>query len=240
MASIPERLTAAASDIGVDAAIQAGVSLALVATVLAVARWVNIDMDREALWAAGRGLLQVIIVGFVLAAILSLHVGWSVLVLGVMVSIAAGISRKRAASPRAYAAAWMGIALGAGLVLVVMVAMGALDTSIRDLVPVGSIFIAGCMRTASLAFERLEREASDKDAGATAVRASLIPAVDGMRSLGFVWIPGVMTGLILAGASPVRAAFLQFAVVALGFVAAAITSLVATTWSRQAARDVPT
>ncbi len=225
----------ATADIGADALIQVAVSIALVLAVILIAKWRHTDLGSEPMVAVGRGLAQVLLTGLILASILSLHVGWSIPVLLLMAAIAAGISSKRGGS---YGAAFVGIALGAAVVVTAMVAMGALEPRIRDLVPVGSIVIAGCMRTASLAMERWGREAGQDDAVGASIRASLIPVVDGMKSLGFVWIPGVMTGLILAGASPVRAAFLQFVVVAMGFVAAAITSITATTWV-QARHDNP-
>jgi putative ABC transport system permease protein len=34
--------------------------------------------------------------------------------------------------------------------------------------------------------------------------ASLIPAIDSLRSLAIVWIPGLMAGMLLSGARPHR------------------------------------
>jgi putative ABC transport system permease protein len=58
--------------------------------------------------------------------------------------------------------------------------------------------------------------------------ASLIPAIDSMRSLGIVWIPGLMAGMMLSGARPVYAAIYQFVVLAMIFAASGLTSLVST------------
>jgi len=58
--------------------------------------------------------------------------------------------------------------------------------------------------------------------------ASLIPAIDSLRSLGIVWIPGLMAGMLLSGARPVYAAIYQFVVLAMIFAASGITSLVST------------
>lgn len=236
MATIIDSLRDALSEIGIDAALQVAASLVLFGAVLLLARLLHNGLGTDPVWAVGRGLMQVVVMGFLLATILALHAGWSLLVLLAMSAIAAGISDRRAGGTSgAYPIAFIGICLGTAVVVASMLAMGALQPRIRDLVPVGSIFIAMCMRTASLAFERYEREAemASEAPGPVAVKASLIPAIDGMRSLGFVWIPGIMTGLILAGESPARAAFLQFVVVALGFVASAVTSLSATTWLAQ-------
>jgi putative ABC transport system permease protein len=59
-----------------------------------------------------------------------------------------------------------------------------------------------------------------------AFRASLIPSLDNVRSLGIVWIPGIMAGMILSGSSPVYAALYQFVVLTTIFSAAALTCLI--------------
>ena len=112
------------------------------------------------------------------------------------------------------------------------------------MIPIGSMLIANAMITTSLALERLRSEiesnigyietalalgASTKDAASiylqTAVKASLIPRIDTMRSLGIVWIPGLMTGMLLAGSDPVQAALYQFVIVALILASGMISSL---------------
>ena len=58
--------------------------------------------------------------------------------------------------------------------------------------------------------------------------ASLIPAIDSLRSLGIVWIPGLMAGMLLSGSRPIYAAIYQFVVLAMIFAASGLTSLVST------------
>jgi hypothetical protein len=61
--------------------------------------------------------------------------------------------------------------------------------------------------------------------------ASLIPAIDSLRSLGIVWIPGLMAGMLLSGSRPIYAAIYQFVVLAMIFAASGLTSLVSTLFS---------
>ncbi|MGD2039640.1 MAG: ABC transporter permease, partial [Anaerolineae bacterium] len=61
-----------------------------------------------------------------------------------------------------------------------------------------------------------------------AVQASMIPRIDSLRSLGIVWIPGLMAGMILSGEDPVYAAIYQFVVIAMIFATAGITSISST------------
>ena len=56
----------------------------------------------------------------------------------------------------------------------------------------------------------------------TALRAAMIPTVNGMMTVGLVQLPGMMTGQILAGSSPLVAIRYQMVVV---FMLAAATAL---------------
>jgi putative ABC transport system permease protein len=63
-------------------------------------------------------------------------------------------------------------------------------------------------------------------------QASLIPAIDNLRSLGIVWIPGLMAGMVLSGSPPLYAAIYQFVVLAMIFASSGLTCLVSTTLIR--------
>jgi putative ABC transport system permease protein len=59
-----------------------------------------------------------------------------------------------------------------------------------------------------------------------AVYASLLPRLDTLKSLGLVWIPGMMAGMMVSGASPVYAGIYQFVIIAMILAASGITGLV--------------
>lgn len=197
-------------------------------------------------WAELRGLLQIVLVGLILAWLLHGPRWTSIFVLAAMTFAAAGIVRQRARKfPRAFTLALAGIAAGAGSILCLMALTGVTPVKIAILIPVGSMVIANTMNTQALFLDRLHGEvtahkgeiesalslgASAQTAltpyRAAAFRASLIPALNNLRSLGIVWIPGIMAGMVLSGASPIYAALYQFVVIAIIFAAAALTCLV--------------
>jgi putative ABC transport system permease protein len=49
-----------------------------------------------------------------------------------------------------------------------------------------------------------------------------------LKSLGLVWIPGVMAGMMVSGASPVYAGIYQFIIVAMILAASGIAGLIVT------------
>jgi putative ABC transport system permease protein len=227
---------------------QAFIAALLVMGVTLLARTRLIYMEREVLIALLRGFLQVLAVGSVLVLVLQGPGFTSVLILLAMMLVAANIAARRAKGiAGAFQVSLYGIGLGSGLVIVLMTALGVIKMEMTSLIPLGSMLIANAMNSNALALDRfkgeLQAHTGEIEAGLAlgadpkrvvtpyvraAVHASMIPRVDTLRSLGIVWIPGVMAGMILAGSDPVYAAIYQFVVLAMIFAASALTSLVST------------
>ncbi|MCA1453658.1 ABC transporter permease [Bradyrhizobium sp. BRP22] len=227
---------------------QAVGAIVLCAAVVALCRWHAVRVEREAAVSMARGLVQMVLVGMVLAVLLhgSLLIGTLILL---MMTIAAAFTAARRLQQMegALLLCFWAIAAGAGTVIAAMLATRSLRADIAILVPVGSMIIANAMNACAQAAERFRAEilahVGQIEAGLTlgaepaatvvpyfqsAVYASLLPRLDMLKSLGLVWIPGVMAGMMVSGASPVYAAIYQFVVVAMILAASGITGLVAT------------
>jgi putative ABC transport system permease protein len=232
--------------------VQAGLAAAAAFIVVVLARTRQIHLEKETSIALVRGLVQIIAVGSVLAILLRGPHWTGGLMLAAMMVAAGNISARRAKKmPGAFAVSTWAIACGAGSVIAIMTALRVIDTSITSLIPVGSMLIANSMNTNGLAMNRFrsdvlahvgqietalalgaEPRASVAPYVQASSEASLIPAIDSMRSLGIVWIPGLMAGMLLSGAKPLYASIYQFVVLAMIFAASGITSLVSMTLIR--------
>jgi len=187
-------------------------------------------------------------VGIVLALLLrgSLLVGLLIL-LGMTFAAAVTAARRARAVRGALLISFWSIAAGSGVVIGAMIAMRTLDTRIAMLVPVGSMIIANSMNSCAQAAERFRADVTahigQVEAGLalgadpavavspyvrSAVYASLLPRLDMLKSLGLVWIPGVMAGMMVSGASPIYAGIYQFILVAMILTASGISGLVVT------------
>jgi putative ABC transport system permease protein len=121
----------------------------------------------------------------------------------------------------------------------------------RYLIPLFGMIVGNAMNAAALAAERLDAEMRNRRTeveaylalGASAERAarepvrralvaSLIPTINGLMVVGIVSLPGMMTGQILAGASPLLAVRYQIVVMFMLASSVAITSAAVTLWSR--------
>lgn len=231
--------------LGLEQALIAGIVAMLV---VLLARKRGIHLESETLIAMVRGIIQIIAVGSILLLLLRGPRWTSGFLLAAMIIAAGATSARRAKGmPDAFRVSAWSIACGAGSVIALMTWLGVIDTAITSLVPVGSMLIANSMNTNGLALNRFRSDvlahvgevetalalgADAKNSVAPYVQASfeasLIPAIDSLRSLGIVWIPGLMAGMLLSGARPVYAAIYQFVVLAMIFAASGLTSLVST------------
>lgn len=227
---------------------QSAVAAAAAMLVVLLARKRGIHLESETLVAMVRGLVQIVAVGSILLLLLRGPRWTSGFLLAVMMVAAGATSARRAKGMLgAFKVSTWSIAFGAGSIIALMTWLGVIDTAITSLVPVGSMLIANAMNTNGLALNRFRADvlahvgeietalALGADGNSSVApyvqgsfEASLIPAIDSLRSLGIVWIPGLMAGMLLSGARPVYAAIYQLVVLAMIFAASGLTSLVST------------
>lgn len=225
--------------------LQAGGAALLCLAVMGICRKAAVRVGRETAVSLLRGFLQIALVGVLL--VLVLHRGFAVgvlLLLAMAAAAAVTASRRAGGIPGAMRICFVAVAAGSGITIAAMAFLGAVTAELATLVPVGSMVIASAMNSASQAAERFRAEVAAQAGlveaalalGASpaaavsaqtrnAVYASLIPRLDSLKSLGIVWIPGMMAGMIVSGANPVFAGIYQFIVMAMIYAASGITAL---------------
>ena len=188
----------------------------------------------SALYAMGRMLLQLLLIGYVLTFIFTTDHAWVVVgVLAAMLAIASWIALRPLSDhgDGQYFKALGSIALG-GVFTLVLVTQFVLDTepwfNPSKVIPLAGMIFAQSMTAISLAGERfyaeLPRAESYEAARGVALRASLIPITNALFAVGLVSLPGMMTGQILADVDPLIAARYQIMVMAMLFGAAGISA----------------
>jgi len=189
-----------------------------------------------AIYAVARMLIQLLIIGYLLTYIFEInHGGFVLLVLTIMLVAACWISLRPVsnAGSRQYAYALAAIAIG-GVSTLFLVTGFVLEVtpwfSPRHVIPLGGMIFAGSMNAVSLAAERYSAE---RHAGVAvlaarqqAFHAALIPTINSLFAVGLVTLPGMMTGQILSGVSPLVAARYQIVVMCMLLGAAGISSAI--------------
>ena len=189
---------------------------------------------RTSLYGLSRMLVQLLIVGYFLTFLFDSDSAWLVTaVLAVMVLASSWIALRTTSVPRKdlYRLALASIALGGGVTLVIITqGVLALDPwyAPRYLIPLAGMIFGGSMNAVSLAVERLEAEVSRgipySEARAIALKTAMIPITNALFAVGVVSLPGMMTGQILSGVSPLIAVRYQIMVMAMLFAAAGLSA----------------
>lgn len=234
----PTDLALAASLIAFDAAL----SMAL-----------KLRLHRQVLWSAGRMVVQLIAVGYLLRLIFALRNPMATL--AIVLVMAAVAAREISARPERKFRGVSGLALSAGAVAIATVVTAglALTTAIRPhpwydpryAVSLVGIILGSVLNAGSLALDNLlggvgrERVAIEAQLAlgvsfrrATApllresVRRGLLPIINQMSAAGVITLPGIMTGQILAGLDPLEAVKYQILLMFLLAGASGLSALV--------------
>jgi putative ABC transport system permease protein len=215
----------------------AGIALTFVPALLVIAimhRWKA--NAHTAAYATVRMLVQLLLIGYVLIYIFESDQPWLIVaVIAVMISVAGWIAIRHVQDrkSRAYGRALIAIALPAVLTLALVTgAVIGVDPWFkpRFVVPLAGMIVAGAMNAVGLAAERFQAETARgeayPDARRTAYQASLIPIINSLFAVGLVALPGMMTGQILSGVSPLIAAKYQIVVMTMLFGVSGVASAV--------------
>jgi len=222
-------------------------ALVLVALALLLSWRQRLDLERDLLIASVRAFVQLTAIGFVIALILDADRPlWVLLMLAAMLTFAAfTAARNVRVVPGALWLMVVALGLASATTLGVMVVLGIIPTGARYVIPIGGMIIGNTMNVASVTALRIVQDASTQRGrieaalalGAAprvaahgiirqAVRLAMVPIIDSTKTMGLVFLPGAMTGMILAGAPPLEAVRLQVVVM---FMLIAATGLAATT-----------
>lgn len=221
-------------------------SLALVGVAVAISIWQHLDLERSLVWASARAVTQLLAVGAVLAVVLSPHVplavSWIWVVL--MVVFAAETIRRRAPEvPDARRLALLSLGLASGVTLALLFGLGIFPVNARTVVPLAGMVVGNSLTATVVAARRVVGELADKRAEVEArlalgqssqdasrpyvreaLRTAMISQIESTKAVGLVFLPGAMTGLILAGEKPFQAVLVQAAVMFLILGAVATTA----------------
>jgi len=183
-------------------------------------------------YAALRMIAQLLLVGYVLTYIFDHSSSWlslGILLLMIVVSSAIALRSLDHGGWQAYGQILVSILIAGGInlgLVIFVVIQPSPWYEGRVLIPLAGMIFANGMNAVSLGAERYEKERdggfNHVDARSHAFRAAMIPQVNSFLAVGLVSLPGMMTGQILSGVSPLIAVRYQVMVMAMVFGTAGI------------------
>ncbi len=208
----------------------------------------KLKLEKETMISVVRAVVQLIAVGYLLEFIFGLNnpAFTTLLVLIMMFNAAYNASKRGKGIKNGLLISFVSIAAGAGLTLCVLVLSGAIRYQPNQIVPISGMIISNAMVALGLCYRQLSADfKSRRDEVETklslgadvlpssveiirdSIRTGMLPTIDSAKTLGIVSLPGMMTGLILAGTSPVQAIRYQIMVTFMLLSTTAISSFMA-------------
>lgn len=235
-----------------------GLAAGLILIAVGISRWQGLGLARDLAVGAVRTVVQLVLVGYVLVYIFALdrwYLVLAALLTMLVVATKTAVDRQPGRQPHLLGITGVAMLLGSGLTLAyVGAAVVRMDPwyNPRYLIPLFGMIVGNAMNAAALAAERLASEMEARRGeietylalGATMERASrepvrsallaaLIPTINGLMVVGIVSLPGMMTGQILAGSSPLLAVRYQIVVMFMLAGSVTITAVVVALWYRK-------
>jgi putative ABC transport system permease protein len=212
---------------------QVSMAVLLAALAFVLARWKSIPVEKEIGFGTVRSFVQLIAVGYALEFIFDTDSTWLVvLAVAVMLLVGAYTAGQRAEHfKNGFSIALIALAAGSFVTLGLMLALKIISIEARYIIPLTGMIISNSMNGSAIVFNRIGsdlkgnrlaietslslgkswREASRKYYR-DAVKSGMISILNFMKTAGIVALPGAMTGMILAGASPLTAVLIQIIV----------------------------
>ncbi|WP_024791513.1 iron export ABC transporter permease subunit FetB [Lebetimonas sp. JS032] len=191
----------------------------------------KIGIEKELFINSLRALLQLSVLGFILGFLFKIkNPLWYIPIVLFMLIYASFIAKKR--TQFLFLCAFYSISMSAIIILSIMITLKIISLKPYEFIPVAGMIIGNSLNTYTLTIERLKRElflqkeliesfiaiganlkSAYKIMQKEAIKAALIPVNNMLQTIGVVAIPGITTGMLLAGASPLKAVSYQIIII---------------------------
>ncbi|TVX97889.1 ABC transporter permease [Paenibacillus cremeus] len=223
-----------------------GFTLVFVAITIFASMRQKLGLEKDILIGTVRSSLQLLLVGFVLQFVFhTAHPALMILIILLMVAIAAWNAAQRGKGLQGVVIrVFLSILFTEGLTMGVLIGCHLIEAIPQYIIPISGMTIGSAMVVSGLFLNQMKRELESSKGeieallslGASvrqaihlslkrSIKASMIPTIDGMKTIGLVQLPGMMTGMIVAGADPVEAVRYQILIVFILSSSAAISSM---------------
>ncbi|OKP87755.1 hypothetical protein A3844_10130 [Paenibacillus helianthi] len=221
-------------------------TLLFVMGTMLVSIWQKLGLEKDIAVGTIRSAIQLLAVGYVLQFIFQAeHMIYVVLIIVFMIGVASWNAAKRGKGlPGLVWRIAVAILAMELLMMGILLGLHIIKATPQYIIPISGMTIGSAMVVSGLFINHLKHEMQQNKGeietllslGATAqqamqkvraraVKFSMIPTIDGMKTVGLVQLPGMMTGMIIAGADPVIAVRYQILIVFSFTASAAITSM---------------
>jgi putative ABC transport system permease protein len=208
----------------------------------------KLNLEKDIIISVARAVIQLIIVGYLLNYIFGLKNAFftTFLLIFMIINAAYNASKRGSKIKNVFFISFISIILGTSITLAILVFLRIIRYEPYQVIPIGGMIISNSMISLGLSFKQMKLNFKDKRAEVEAklslgadicqssiniikdsIKVGMMPTIDSAKTLGIVALPGMMTGLILAGTSPINAVKYQIIVTFMLLSATSISSFTA-------------
>lgn len=224
------------------------ISSSLVLVSLCFSYFQKLKLEKDILISTIRAVIQLTVLGYLLNYIFGLEnpIFTSLLLLFMIFNAALNASKRGSGIKNGLLISFISISIGTIATLSILVLSGAIKYDAYEIIPISGMIISNSMVALGLCYRQMTMNFKDKreevetrlSLGADilpssieiikdSIRTGMVPTIDGAKTLGIVSLPGMITGLILAGTPPVEAIKYQIMVTFMLLSTTAISSFTA-------------
>lgn len=209
----------------------------------------KLDLGKDIIISVGRAIIQLVIVGYILQKVFDFENSIFTITLIIVMTFNAALNTKKRGEniKDVVLISFISIIIGTTITISVLVLSGAIEFVPSEIIPIGGMIISNSMVAIGLSYRNLNNcfknrksevevklslgsdilDAS-KDIIRESIKLSILPTIDSAKTLGIVSLPGMMTGLILGGVSPLVAIKFQIMVTFMILASTSVSSIIAT------------
>ncbi|MCL1632020.1 iron export ABC transporter permease subunit FetB [Sporolactobacillus sp. CPB3-1] len=198
----------------------------LVAVTLFFSYWQKLKLEKETIISVIRAVVQLVAVGYILDFVFGYkNPAFTTLLLLFMTFNASYNAAKRGKTIKhGLTISFFSISAGTLVTLFILILSGIIKYEPNQMIPIGGMIISNAMVALGLCYKQITADfrhkrdeietklalgadplRSSKEIIRDAIKTGMLPTIDSAKTLGIVSLPGMMTGLILAGTSPMEA-----------------------------------
>ncbi len=224
------------------------IASSLVVVTLIFSYWQKLKLEKEIIISVVRAVVQLVAVGYLLEYIFGLKnpLFTTLLLIFMTFNAALNASKRGKGIKNGFVISFVSIMSGTIITLAVLILSGIIQYEPYQIIPVGGMIISNSMIALGLCYKQMLSDFKSRreeietklclgadilpasiDIIRNSIKTGMIPTIDSAKTLGIVALPGMMTGLILAGTSPVQAIKYQIMVTFMMLSTTSISSFIA-------------
>lgn len=214
-----------------------------------ISRKEKLGLEKEIIVSILRAIVQLVAVGYILDIVFGIKnpIVMMILILVMCVNASLNIIKRGKNIKNVFLISFVSICTGSIMTISILIFSGVINFSPDEIIPISGMIISNSMVAIALSYNSLSTsfelrraevetklslgasiKESSKDILRESIKVAITPTIDSAKTLGIVSLPGMMTGLILGGASPITAVKFQIMVTFMIISSSSIATLMST------------